>query len=371
MSKKGKFSGNTKNSRKKGNKTRVVLITLIVILSIILAVMVAGLIYVENLFGAINRPSDNATLSSSEIAALHNSEAGLDIGDADAETMPKELDIITDSSQLIGDSDDIINILLLGQDTRNAAQKGLVDTMIVCTINKQTNNLVMTSFLRDMYVQIQSNKGGYYFQRINTTYPVGGIDMVYRTLEQNFGVSVDHYIEIDFAGFKDIVDVLGGLDIELTKAEAKHINDQNGWGTKLTEGMNHLNGEESLEYARVRKIDNDFNRTNRQRIVLNKLFEKVKNMNLTDANDLIKTVLPMISTDMTNSEITKYVVELLPLLPKLEIISQAIPAGSSVDDGYYYYADKGTEEQPMYVIIPNLEKNRELLRNTIGVEAVG
>ena len=371
MSKNGKFADNANKTRKKGNKTRVVLITLIVILSIILAVLVGGLIYVENLFGAINRPSNSGTLSSSEAAALYGDENGVDIGDANAETMPDQLDILTDNSQLIGSSEDIVNILLMGQDTRNPNQRGLADTMIVCTINKKTNKLVMTSFLRDMYVQIQSDRGGFYFQRINTTYPVGGIDMVYRTLEQNFGVSVDHYVEIDFAGFQDVVDALGGVDIELTAAEANHLNKTNYWGNRLSEGLNHLNGEEALAYARIRKIDSDFGRTNRQRIVLNKLFDKIKNMSLTDANNLIKTVLPLISTDMSNSDITKYVVELLPLLPKLEIISQAIPAGNSVDDGYYYYADKGTEEQPMYVIIPNLEKNRELLRNTIGVEAAG
>ena len=371
MSKTGKFANKANSTNKKGNKTRKILITLIVILSIILAIMVSALIYVENLFGAINRPGNSATLSSSEEAALYEDENGLDIGDANAETMPDQLDILADGSQLIGDSEDIVNILLMGQDTRNPNQRGLADTMIVCTINKKSNSMIMTSFLRDMYVQIQAKNGGFYFQRINTTYPVGGIDLVYRTLEQNFGVAVDHYVEIDFAGFQNVVDALGGVDIKLTAAEAKHMSKGNTFGHSFTEGINHLNGEEALSYARIRKIDSDFGRTNRQRTVLNKLFDKVKNMSLSDANKLVKTVLPLITTDMTNSDITKYVVELLPLLPKLEIISQAIPAGKSVDDGYYYYADKGTAEQPMYVIIPNLEKNRELLRSTIGVEAVG
>ena len=371
MSKTGKFANTAKLKKRKGNKTRKILISLIVILSIILAVMIAGLVYVENLFGAINRPADNETLSSSEEAALYASEDGVDIGNASVETMPDQLDIVTDNSQLIGDSDQIINILLLGQDTRNAAQKGLVDTMIVCTINKQTNKLVMTSVLRDMYVQIQSAKGGYYFQRINTTYPVGGIDMVYRTLQQNFGVAVDHYVEIDFTGFKDVVDALDGVTVELTEAEAKYMRSMFVPARDFVAGENHLTGEEALTYARIRKIDNDFNRTNRQRIVLNKLFEKVKHMDLSDANKLVRTVLPMITTDMSNSDITKYVVELLPLLSDLEIISQSIPAGSSVEDDYYYYANKGTPEEPMHVIIPNLEKNRELLRSTIGDEAVG
>ena len=126
--------------------------------------------------------------------------------------------------------------------------------------------------------------------------------------------------------------------------------------------MNHLTGEQALGYARIRKIDSDFYRTERQRIVLNKLFEKVKGMGVTELLFLAKEFIPLITTDMTNSEITGYIMELAPILPELEVVTQRIPV-----DGSWWGSNVGTEEQPMYVIYCNLTKNRELLRDTIGV----
>lgn len=370
MAKKGKFSNGSAKAKRKGSGARVVLIILIILLSLLLAVLVGGVVYVEKVLGGIGSFDPDSTLSSEELAALLASEQYAENYEGDLGTEPSEWNLVGSDADLVGNSENIINILLIGQDTRNAEQKGLADSLILCTINTQTKRLVMTSFLRDLWVQIPSTKGDYtYSERINTAYPVGGLKTLNETLRINFGVQVDHNIEIDFSGFKTVVDALGGVDIELSAAEAKHMNDQYGWGSRLSEGMQHLNGEEALAYARIRKIDSDFNRSNRQRIVLEKLFEKVKNISLPEANKLVNAFIPLITTDMTNSEIVNYVVELLPMLPELEIITQRIPAGDATTDGYYQWANKGTEEEPKYVIIPILETNRELLKQTIGEEA--
>lgn len=368
MEKQGKFNDVSAKKTRKGNGVRVVLITLIILLSLLLAVLVGGVVYVEKVLGGINSFDTDSTMSSEDAAKLLQ-DGFADTYEGELGTEPENWDL-ADADEMIAYSDDIINILLIGQDTRNTKQKGLTDTLILCTVNTQTKKLVMTSFLRDMWVQIPAKNGnGTYGERINTAYPVGGLTRLTDTLKLNFGIQVDHSVEIDFAGFKEIVDALGGVDVELTAAEAKHLNSQYGWGDRLSEGLHHLNGEETLAYARIRKIDSDFYRSNRQRIVLEKLFEKIKDINLSEANKLVNAFLPLITTDMENSEIISYVTELLPLLPELEIITQRIPAGEATTDGYYQWANKGTEEEPKYVIIPILEKNRELLQQTIGTEA--
>lgn len=356
-----------KKNHRKGKGTRTVLIVLIVLLSLLLTTVVGGLVYVENVLGGINNFGPFRELTEEEIAALESQE-GAD--SYEGPLVSDDLNLVDSKEETITYSDDIINILLIGQDTRDAKQKGLTDTLILVTVNTQTKKLVMTSFLRDMWVQIPAKNGnGTYGQRINTAYPVGGLQRLTDTLKLNFGLKVDHSIEIDFSGFKQVVDALGGVEIELTAAEAKHMNDQYGWGSRLSEGTRLLNGEEALAYARIRYIDNDIQRSNRQRTVLTKLFEMIKDINLTEANKLVNAFVPLITTDMTNSDIVNYVVELLPLLPELEIITQRIPAGDATTDGYYNWANKGTEEEPTYVIIPNLENNRKLLEQTIGAEA--
>ena len=185
------------------------------------------------------------------------------------------------------------------------------------------------------------------------------MEMLDQCLLENFGVQVDYNVEIDFVAFAEVVDIMGGVDIQLTKAEASHLNKKNNWN--LSEGMNHLDGEQALAYARIRKIDNDFYRTNRQRTVMNALLEKCRSLSVTELNELLQTILPMVTTDMGYDVITEYAFEILPLISELQIFDQAIPA-----EGTYYYANKGTEEEPLEVIVPNLEENRQILKDTIG-----
>ena len=175
--------------------------------------------------------------------------------------------------------------------------------------------------------------------------------MLDECLKQNFGVQVDHNIEVDFSGFEDIIDLVGGVDIELTAAEAGKV----GGGAKA--GMNHLNGEQALNYARIRKLDSDFGRTNRQRKVLTALLAQAKHMSLTQMNNLVNGIIPLITTDMSNGDILGYVMEFFPLLSDLEVTTQYIPA-----EGTY----QGASVRGMSVLIPDMEANRQILRDTIG-----
>ena len=269
-------------------------------------------------------------------------------------------DIIGIDEERIGDTKDIINILLIGQDTRTE-KDGMSDSMILCTINKEKKTLVMTSVMRDLYVNIRRDDGTYTHNRINVTYFWGGMERLNEALEDNFGVVVDYNIEVDFSAFQDIVDIIGGVDIELTALEALKVREAVGNDCTAHEGVNHLNGAEALAYARIRKIDSDFHRTERQRTVMMKVFEKCKSMSFSDAWDLVKTVVPMVTTDMSPMDIAVHAADILPLMSELTVSSQRIPA-----DGTWSGGNVGTESEPMYVIIPDLEANRQILKDTLG-----
>lgn len=367
MSYKGRYAA----PKKAVGWKKITLIAVISVFLLILALGIAGVSYWYSTIGKMQQAGGLDTTLSSEDQARLESELAINNDDAVDKTEPTD-SLIEDPDQYIQKTPNIINILLVGQDMRKGQSWKLSDSMILCTINQEEKTLIMTSFLRDMYVKLPNYNGdgidhkcGY--NRINTCYSlgyswngtIGAMEMLDQCLLENFGVQVDYNVEVDFTAFEQIVDIMGGVDIELTKAEASHLNKTTNWGLK--EGVNHLNGEQALSYARIRKIDNDFYRTNRQRTVMNVLIEKCRSLSILELNELLQTVLPMITTDMDTAVITEYALELLPLLPDLQVTSQAIPA-----EGTYYYANKGTEEEPMEVIIPNLEQNREILKNTIG-----
>ena len=342
------------NSNKRKSPKRGILIALVVFLAIVLAVLLVATIFASRLLNGINRVNDQETMSQEQIEAILNEETDMDPDYTGEALSSEDLDLSDSPVQAIETGDNVVNILLVGQDTKNLSQRSRSDSMILCTINKSTGKLTMTSFMRDTYVTIP----GFYNQRLNVAYVLGGFDALYDTLEHNFGVKVDHGIAVNFASFQKVIDAVGAIDIELTAAEADHLNARNGWGLK--EGINSLDGEKALAYSRIRKLQGgDFNRTNRQRTVMMALLNKAKAMPATDLYNLVEALIPLVVTDMDNSEIITTVMDLAPLLQNLEIVSQRIP----VDDGYYMTMVDG-----MSVLMPNLEVNRQFLVDTIGTD---
>lgn len=256
-------------------------------------------------------------------------------------------------STLLGDSDSVVNILLIGQDRRAGESRARSDSMILVTVNKDTKQIVLTSFLRDLYVQIP----GYGSNRLNASYVWGGMELLNETLEQNFGIYVDGNVEVDFNQFAQIIDMLGGVEMELRSDEASLINKE--VGGSLTEGKQTLNGNQALTYARIRKLDanGDFSRTERQRKLINALLGEVKDAGLIKLVSLVNDVLPMVTTDMTNSQILGHVAAVAPMLSSASITSQQIPA-----DGAYSYASING----MSVLLADMDANRQILRETLG-----
>ena len=204
---------------------------------------------------------------------------------------------------------DVLNIMLFGADKKDEGEAyGRSDSMILLSINNRTGDIVMTSFLRDLWVEIP----GYFPHRLNTSYALGGAELAIETIEYNFGVDVDRYAIVDFDSFTNIIDTLGGIDLELTDEEIDYINWQS-WKNNQVQtrheitakaGVVHLNGRQALWYSRDRdSAGSDWDRTNRQRIVLNTIMKDLKKSNLAQIMSIIYQVGPMIETDLDKGEI--------------------------------------------------------------------
>ena len=258
----------------------------------------------------------------------------------------------TESGLIGGTGSGIVNILLIGQDRREGEETARSDSMILCTYHRKTGNVTMTSFLRDLYVPIP----GHHDNRINAAYSEGGAPLLDRTLRENFDLHIDGNIEVDFSQFSQIIDLLGGVQLELREDEAAEINKETG--STLSAGVQLLNGEQALTYARIRKLDadGDFSRTSRQRKLMNALLGSYRNIKWKDLLPLMDELLPLISTDMNYGKLVLLAMEILPKLPGAQITNQRIPA-----DGTF------TDERidGMAVLSADLEANRQLLRETL------
>ena len=193
--------------------------------------------------------------------------------------------------------------------------------------------------------------------------------MLSKLMYEQFGVEVDYTIEIGLHAFKLIIDALGGIDVELTEAEAKYLNKEDPGKANFEEGPAHLDGTYALAYVRMRKSsaeDNDFKRTTRQREVITKILNQCRSMSLGELNDMLNDVLPLIVTDMPKDMITTYALELLPVLPGLKIESNQCPAEGTYKGEIVeiYGVNSG-------VLIPNVQKNREILMAIAECDVIG
>lgn len=258
----------------------------------------------------------------------------------------------TESGLIGGTGSGIVNILLIGQDRREGEETARSDSMILCTYHRKTGNVTMTSFLRDLYVPIP----GHHNNRINAAYSEGGAALLDRTLRENFDLHIDGNVEVDFSQFSQIIDLLGGVQLELREDEAAEINKETGSG--LSAGVQVLNGEQALTYARIRKLDadGDFSRTSRQRKLMNALLGSYRNIKWKDLLPLIDELLPLISTDMNYGRLVLLAMEILPKLSDAQITSQRIPADGTFTD---------EKIDGMAVLSADLEANRQLLRETL------
>ena len=259
------------------------------------------------------------------------------------------------------------NVLIIGTDGRSDEEQGRSDSMILMSLNSRTNEIILTSFMRDSYVNIQ----GYGMDKLNASYSYGGAELLMDTIENNFMVKIDDYITVNFVSFAGIIDAVGGIDIDVTDEEAQEINnilfsevnqlmgdDQqadflNGGG-KL-----HLNGKQALSFARIRYVGNsDFERTMRQREVFEKIIPKA--INPIAIGRIAKSVIPKINTNMSTLEM--YLLSLrIPMAIRYDIKQLQIPAENTFYPEDIWF-DDGTVQSVLQV---DLNANYNILEEEI------
>ena len=240
----------------------------------------------------------------------------------------------------------VMNILLLGTDNAGNAGHGRTDTMIVCSINTKTGEVKLSSIVRDLYVHIPYMK---LQNRINAANAFGGPNMAIKCVNETLGLNISRYASINFNGFKDLVDLLGGVELEITAGEANQINLCTQGGVK--EGLAMLNGAQALEYCRIRNLDNNFGRNERQRKFLEAVVKKVLSENSMDQlMELVDAGMSMVTANMTTSDLFTILFTVVPNMQEMQMYS--CPA-----QGEYHYE----VIREASVVVADLEKARTSL----------
>ena len=280
--------------------------------------------------------------------------------------------------------DNVVNILLVGVDTRSTTlDDGLQhgDVQIILSINKDTGSVKLTSILRDLYVTIPGYKSK---NRINVAYSRGGGALAMRTINHTFEMNIEHYVTINFYGLASIIDAIGGVDVDLTKAEAKAINtylkkhppkydnqdkEYERVPLEAVAGVQHLDGVQAVMYARTRSVDNDFGRTARQRHLLDLLLRKImQDMTVDKFMTLMETSLPYVQTNVNASTMLNLGLSVL----NSDIISRA-QAGESLleqmripmDETWKYDQTDGGSSVVVFRTVARREENVQALHEFI------
>lgn len=319
---------------------------LLILLALLLLVGLGGWAAVGHYLGKIDRiDHENEPVVPPESEDFEpDSEESTDTSQTTAPSMdPSE--VSWSNHTVTFDDSELLNILLVGQDRLSGQGRQRSDTMILCSINTKTKKVSLISFLRDLYVQIP---GGYSDNRLNATYAFGGFPLLNKTLKQNFGVTVDGNFEVDFEGFTRVIDAVGGVDITLTAREAEFLQVNDGKA-----GTVHMDGALALSYSRIRYLDSDFGRTQRQRNVLMSVFSHMRELSVSELMSLMNTILPLLKTDMSNARILSLMTQLAPMVSSMEVNTYRVPANN---------AYRSASIRGMSVLVPDLKKIRTQLK---------
>ena len=340
------------------NWKKTVLVVLAVIIGLLAALIVGVVIYYNSMLNKMNQV---------KVPTIEYTEEATEATQAPTETSEttETTEATTEATEPhIPSSADYINFLVVGQAAREGEPEFFADTMLLFTLNTYEKTLTQTSILRDSFVQYpnytdtngKAHHGGriklttiYHMGYLCTNTKADAMGLMNLTLYKNFGIEVDHNFEIDFDGFVDIINMLGGVDIELTQAEADYLNKYITYEGcipdkyEVKEGMNHLEGYAALTYARLRKAEgdseSDIKRTSRQQKMVSILLEKIRGLSLPELQNLANKVLPLITTSMDNAQITEYLLNYLPMLPELKLQSGGTCPAESWGDLVDIYGD--------------------------------
>ena len=331
---------------KKSRRTRrwIGVLLLVFLLMIGSAVLISC--YLDRMIGYLNRVDGSGpTIGAEELESYKNKELEEQDPDNPGEILESEDITLETVGDAPSEEPDVINIMLIGHDARPGEGRARADTMLLCSFNKKTATINVVSFLRDLYVAIPEY--GHY--KMNAAYAWGDMNLLNQTVLHNFGVPIHGDIAVNFSSFQKVIDAIGGVEVELTASEARYLNPY-----RYQKGVNCLDGEMALKYARIRSIgDGDFDRTGRQQKVISGIMARCKTMSFGELDSMLQMLLPLLETNMTPEQLKGYAVELLPMIGEIAIGNkQKVPM-----DGTYQYG----WVSGMSVLIPDLDQIRKNL----------
>ncbi len=279
--------------RESGKVIKVLVIIMIIIIVLIASVYIGTNIYIDNKLSKIK--FENLTNNSEELGI-------------NEETQKNEMTTYR-------------NIALLGLDSKYDTYDTdyRTDCIMIASINEETHDVQLYSIYRDTYVQMDSN-GTTKMDKINHAY-YGGVQNTLKTINTNLDLNISEYVIVDFDAVIDLVDSVGGIDLEIDSEEIKYINNYIKDVKKITgktalqitkTGLQHLNGVQAVSYCRIRYTSGwDYKRTERMREVLEKVVSKIKNCNISEINNLLDTMLPKMRTNISGKEIKAFIPQVL------------------------------------------------------------
>ena len=226
----------------------------------------------------------------------------------------------------------IINILILGTDERSTTfiDAARSDTIILCSVNLDTGAIKLISIERGMGVPVLEGRYQGEWDWITHIFRYGGADLMMKTVSYVFDLDVHYFIRVNFNTFIQLVDSMGGIDITLSQREADGLNvnivaynrDLCDW---VQAGENHMNGFLALQYARMRKIDSDWQRVVRQRNTIRAIMTKARSLSIVELDQLLEDTLPLIMTNLTEKEITTLLLKVPLFIEKMDIEELTVP----------------------------------------------
>lgn len=327
--------------KKKGKKKWIIaLVSVLVVLGVVVGTGYGIFRHYYDLMGQFD-PSDQSTIPPDQtIPPEPEDDPSLPPASEDEikkleEELRKNLEAMEQNSELY--KTDAFNVLLIGVDSRSESMSGRSDCMILVSIDKSSKKVLMTSFLRDIYCSIPGRGNN----RLNAAYAFGGTGLLKDTIKANFGITVDRCVVVNFYIVMDLVDAVGGIDLDMTADEIRVANgyirshNQMLGNPKETDvlsedqaGTIHVNGNQALGYARNRYVGTDFARTERQRIVIGKCLEKIKKMGLGEISGLAEKFLPRVRTDLSEGDCATLLLMALNL-GDYEMNTMAVPAAGT------------------------------------------
>ena len=249
----------------------------------------------------------------------------------DTKTALRNADVV--DADLVYDQD-VVNILLIGCDKRaDETEAGRSDTTMIATIDLKNGKLKLTSLMRDMYIDVP----GYGYHKFNAAYSYGGVQLEYATIAENFGIRLDGYVEVDMAAFREVVELIGGVPMDLTEAEAyflqtAYVNSKHG-EKNVTAGSNMLTPYQALAYCRIRQdVTGEFGRTDRQRKILISVFNQLKSQDIMTITNVCMKALKYVTTDLTEAQIRSLMTSVISM-GTTEIEQLRIPYEGSYTEG--------------------------------------